>query len=91
MALAFCILFIAGFVFFSSFSMAHANHAHDYKLMDECAICVCLVSIKRLLMLCNAVSSIAALGIFLSFSRLPRIIAHECFSTPVVLKVRMNN
>jgi len=90
MALALCILFIAGFIFFSSFSMAHANHAHEFKMRGECAICARLVSIKRLLMLGIVVLSAAAFGAFLSFSSLPQVYLRECFATPVNLKIRLD-
>jgi len=93
-AFVFLLCFVMAALLAEAFIFTHANHDHDhYGINDECVICVQIHSLENLLKQFGGVSvgvSLALLGLFVAIALL-RCISALRFSSPVRLKIRLNN
>lgn len=90
-----CVLFVAASLLSAAYILTHANHIHDHDgPSGGCATCMHLQLSENLLRQLSAaiVAAAAAVGGLygILFSHKTPIL-HNGFSTPVTLKVRLNN
>lgn len=94
-ALTMCALFIAASILSSSYILIHKNHKHDHNGPSEsCTICSHMMDAENLLKqisMAVAGTAITIAVLLASFSVLKPIFLKIGFSTPVKLKVRLNN
>jgi hypothetical protein len=94
-ALAFCAIFVAATLFSAAYILTHANHEHDQNGANgTCATCAHVAAAGNWLKQILTVGTAAiAFGLCAVFSpRNPKSAStYPGFSTPVTLKVRLNN
>ena len=94
-ALAVCILFIAGSILSAAFIFAHIDHDHDHDGADGgCAVCVWISAAVNLLKSLFAAFVGAAVGMWRFFAMRSGLRAVRYYTgslSLVCLKVRMNN
>jgi len=94
-ALTMCALFIAATILSSSYILIHRNHKHDHNGPSEsCTICTHIMDAENLLKqisMAMAGTAIIFFALLASLSILKPAFLKIGFSTPVKLKVRLNN
>jgi hypothetical protein len=94
-ALFLCTLFLAASLLSSAYILIHTNHNHDHKGPDEsCTICEHMMTAESLLKQISIAVAGAAIsigGLLIAPSILKPVFLNIGFSTPVNLKVRLNN
>ena len=94
-ALIICAVFVLSILLSAAFAYLHYNHDHDHNGDNgSCSICLHISAIESLLkQLSNVVLTAAAAGIGLFAVFCMSVPKHSRFeiSTPVALKVRVNN
>ena len=94
-ALAFLACFLVVSLLSSAFIFTHAEHEHDHNGFDGgCATCAQLQNAENILkQLSTAFAGVlfAVAGLFAAIGTLKVIAGYASLSTPVTLKIRMNN
>jgi len=94
-ALIFLVCFLVVSILSSAFILTHADHEHDHNgVSGSCATCAQLQSAENILKqfstaLLGVLFSIA--GLYAAIVILKAIAVHVSLSTPVALKIKMNN
>ena len=94
-ALVFLVCFLFVSILSSAFIFTHAEHEHDHNGFDgSCTTCTQLQNAENVLKqfstaLAGVLFSIA--GLFAAIATLKAIAVYVSLSTPITLKIRMNN